>query len=176
MGKGWLIGGGAFLGVLVVASIVVAILEGEESFAEGTPEAAVQSFLRAVEADDFELAYGLLLEELREDCTVEEFAAGNINVGERMKDSRVTLEGTTTVKDTVFVSVLVSRFRTNEPFGTSESSFKQRFSLRQDADQWRFTEYPWPFSQCGLFKPFPVVPDRPSRTPAEPAPEPASRP
>ena len=152
MSKAWLIGGGVFLGVLFVASVIVALLESEEPLPEGTPEAAVQSFLTATEDENLELAYSFLSKGLQEDCAVEKFVGGDVRAVDRLRDDRVTLESTATVKDTVFVTVRVTRFHGSGPFGASESSFEQRFALRQEGDgQWRFTEYPWPFFRCGPF-------------------------
>ena len=167
MSRNWLIGGGLFLAVLLVASVVVALLEDEESFAEGTVEEAVQVYLRAVEDDDFETAYGFLSSELKDECSIDEFAGGNIPSRSDLSDERVTLEKTTTVEETVFVTVRVTRLQGRGPFGTSESSFEQRFSLRQQEGNWRFTEYPWPFFRCGPFKPEPAPrPPPPAATPA----------
>ena len=174
MSRNWLIGGGLFLAALLVASVVVALLEDEESFAEGSVEEAVQVYLEAVEDDDFETAYGFLSSKLKDECPIDEFAGGNIPTRSDLGDDRVTLEKTTTVKETVFVTVRVTRIRGSGPFGTSESSFEQRFSLRQEDGGWRFTEYPWPFFRCGPFKPEPAprpptatpVPAEPTQTPA----------
>ena len=57
MTRWWLIGAAVFLAVLLVASIALALLSKEAEFAPGTPEHAVQSLLRSVEADDIETAY-----------------------------------------------------------------------------------------------------------------------
>ena len=104
------------------------------------------------------------------------FAGGNFPRRDRLRDDRVTLESTATVKETVFVTVRVTQFRGSGLFGASESSFEQRFALRQEDRQWRFTEYPWPFFRCGPFEPSEPEPSRPR--PPEPtptaSPEPAS--
>jgi hypothetical protein len=172
MPKAWLIGGAVFLVALLVASVIVALLDSEETQPEGTPERALQLFLDAVRQDDFELAYSFLSEELKEECTVEEFVGGNFPKRDHLRDDRVTLESTATVKETVFVTVRVTQFRGSGPFGTSESSFEQRFALRQKEGQWRFTEYPWPFFRCGPFEPVRPTPE-PSST-HTPSPVPAS--
>ena len=122
--------------------------------------------------DDFELAYSFLSKELKEECTVEEFVGGNFPKRDRLRDDRVTLESTATVKETVFVTVRVTQFRGSGLFGASESSFEQRFALRQKEGQWRFTEYPWPFFRCGPFEPVRPTPE-PSST-HTPSPVPAS--
>ena len=166
MAKGWLVGGGVFLGAILVASIVVALLESEETLPAGTPEAAVQLFLEAVDDDNIELAYGFLSADLMVECAVDEFFGTAGWPRDRLRGDRITLEGVTTVKDTAFVTVRMTNLHGTGPFGTSESSFEQRFSLRQEEGQWRFTEYPWPFFRCGPFKPAterPALP--PSATP-----------
>ena len=151
MAKGWLIGGAVLLGALLVASIVVALLEETELLPEGTASATVQRFLMAVEDEEFELAHGFLTEDLKAECPVDEFFGGTIR---GMRDNRITLVGTRTAGEAVFVTVRITEFhRGGEPLGSSESSFEHRYSLRQQGDLWLFTEYPWPFFRCGPFKP-----------------------
>ncbi len=169
MSRNWLIGGGIFLVALLVASIVVALLEGEETFPEGSTEKAVQDYLRAAEDDDFETAYAFLSAALKEDCAIEELAAGNVPGRGGLGDGRITLEKTDTVGTTVFVTVRVASIRDSGPFGTTESSFEQRFSLTEQDGQWRLTQYPWPFFRCGPFKPEPAPrPPPPTVVSAEP--------
>ena len=171
MTRGWLIGGAAFLAALLVASVIVVLVETETQLEEGTAEAAVQGFLKAVETDDFKLAYSFLSKELKADCPLEEFFGGSRFPERRLKGDRITLEDTTAVGDAVFVTVRVTSFQSREPFGPSESSFEQRFTLVQDEGEWRFTDYPWPFFRCGAFEPVPAEP--PLRRPPEPIPTPA---
>ena len=168
MTKGWLIGGAVFLAVLLIASVVVAVLEREELLAEGTPEATVQSFLRAVQDEEFRLAHSFLSDDLKEDCAFDQFFSRTVSPRGPMGDDRITLERTKTEGDIAFVTVRVTQFHGRGLFETSESSHEQRLILREEDGQWRFTEYPWPFSQCG--------PYNPERRPPEPVrePEPAS--
>ena len=49
MTKLWLIGAGVLLGALLIAAVTVALLEQEDALPEGSPEAAVQSFLLSLE-------------------------------------------------------------------------------------------------------------------------------
>ena len=172
MPKAWLIGGAVILVALLVVSVIVALLDREDTQPEGTPQRAVQLFLEAVQQEEFELAYSFLSEELKEECTVEKFVGGNFPKRDRLRDDRVTLESTATVKETVFVTVRVTQFRGSGPFGASESSFEQRFALRQEEGQWRFTEYPWPFFRCGPFEP--VKPTREPSSTHTPTPVPPS--
>ena len=174
MSKDWLIGGAVFLGALLIASIAVALLEKEETLAEGTPELAVQRFLQAVEADELEQSYDFLSEKLKHDCTVEELFGRFAPSKGTVEDSRITLEKTATVNETVFVTVRVTSFHGSSLFGTSESSFEPTFALSKEEGQWRFTEYPWPFSRCGPFEPMTEEPR--VREPLEPLSEPEPSP
>ena len=174
MTKGWLIGGGVFLGALLIASVIVAMLDRDEPLPEGSPEAAVQSFLKAIEDENFEVAHSSLSDSLREDCPIEKFAGGNIRGDSKLRDNRITLERTKTVQDTVFVTVRVTQFHGSGPFGASESSFEHRFALRQEEGRWRFTEFPWPFFRCGPFEPVRVKPAAPPTPEPTPIPEPTS--
>ena len=67
MGKLWMIGAASALGVLLVVSVVVALLERETEFEAGTPEAKVQSFLQAMDESEYEDAYSMLTSSLQQD-------------------------------------------------------------------------------------------------------------
>ena len=171
MSNTWLIGGGAALAALLVASILVAVIEGDHEFEPGSPEAAVQTLLRAVDSEDLESAYGLLSDPLREQCTLENFASGSSRPIRDFGNQRLVLEDTRTVGDTVFVDVRVTEFQGGDFFG-SHYSFEQQYALRLIDGQWRFSQYPWPFFQCGPFKPALEEPARPAPTAVVPTPEP----
>jgi hypothetical protein len=181
MARGWLIGGGVFLGILLVASIIIAAMEREEPLAQGTPEAAVQDYLRATQNDQYEVAYGFLSEGLQSDCTLTQFVGQPSFPGDdRLSDARITLDEVNIVDDTAFVNVQITQFYSGGPFGTSESTFAQTFSLRQFNGQWKFVEQPWPFYNCPFRVPeppipFPVVPLTPTPSP-EPEIEPTATP
>ena len=145
MGKWWLIGAAAFLAVLLIASIVLALTSREAEFAPGTPERAVQDLLHAVEDDDLETIYGMLSAELQEKCELKNFADGG---RWRDRDFRAMLRDTKVVEDITFVEVRVTRFRSSGPFNSSESSYNRRFELRQEDGEWKFAEYPWPYDYC----------------------------
>ena len=165
MAKGWLIGGGAFLVILLVVSIVVALVQREKPLTAGTPEAAVQRFLQATESEDFSIAFDSLSADLREQCSLEEFGGRNYPTRNQLGDARVTLEKSQVIDDTAFVTVRISQYHGNGPFGTSESTFEQRYSLLREQGEWKFAEYPWPVFNCGPFRP--AVPRAPTVAPPE---------
>ena len=150
------------MALLLIVSVVVALLESEESFAADTPEGTVQSVLRAIEGEDFQTVYTLLSAELKEECSVEQIFGSSRFFDERFRDSRITHEDTITVDSTTVVTIRISAFRNSgpfgDPFGTSEYSYEQRYTLRQEEGQWRFVEYPQALTDCATRQ---IVPRRP---------------
>ena len=148
MTKWWLIGAAAFLAVLLIVSIALALTSKEAQFAPGTPEHAVQTLLRAAEGDDLETAYAMLSQELQQKCELENFADGGRYRSRDDRDIRATLRDTRLVGTTTVVDVQVTRFRNSGPFDTGESTYGRRYDLRQEGGEWKFTEYPWPYDYC----------------------------
>ena len=148
MTRWWLIGAAVFLAVLLIASIVLALTSKEAEFAPGTPEHAVQSLLRSVEADDIETAYGMLSTELQGKCELKNFADGGRYRSGDDRDIRATLRATKTIDDITFVNVEVTQFYGSGPFDSGESSYGRRFALQQEGGEWKFTDYPWPYDYC----------------------------
>ena len=148
MTRWWLIGAAVFLAVLLIASIVLALTSKEAEFAPGTPEHAVQSLLRSVEADDIETAYAMLSQELQQKCELKNFADGGRYRSRDDRDIRATLRATKTIDDITFVNVEVTQFYGSGPFDSGESSYDRRFALQQEGGEWKFTDYPWPYDYC----------------------------
>ena len=168
MAKVWTIVAAVALALLLVASVVVAVLEREEPFEAGTAEAAVQGLLRAVEEDELETAYGLLSAELREECSAAQIFGQPFVYRDQFNENRITLEQEPRqIGEDTIVTVRVSSFHRDGPFGGSENSFIQRYALRQMEGEWRFVEYPWPLFRCGTAREVLVPPVAPVRPPDE---------
>ena len=150
MTRWWLIGAAAFLAVLLIVSIVLALTSKEAEFAPGTPEYAVQTLWRVVESEDIKTAYTMLSQELQQKCTLKNYMDGSgVPFSIRnSRNSRVTLRDTKFVGDITFVSVHVTRFYGSGPFDSGESSYDRRYALQQEEGEWKFTEYPWPYDHC----------------------------
>jgi hypothetical protein len=174
MPKAWLVGGAAALAVLLVVSIVLGVTQRAEQLQEGTPERAVQRYLLAADEDDYKTAYSLLTDELRDRCPMEAFAAGSSGGRTKLDSRRVTHEDTKYVDDTAVVIARVTNISGGGgPFGSSESSYEQRFTLSLEEGEWRLARNAWPFFGCdGPFRAEPAVPRFP---PAPPAPEPTDQ-
>ncbi len=151
MARVWLFAGAAFVGVLVIAAIVLTLLQREQSFEAGTPERAVQDFLKAYDAEDFGRVYDMWSEELRQDCGRDEYVHQAVGSGGRLADSRVRITDTEYVGDDRQRAVVLTRethVSGDGPFSTSEWSNEQRYSLVSELGEWKFTEAPWPSSGC----------------------------
>ena len=144
----WLVGGGAILSLLLIASVIVAILQEEEDFEPGSPEAAAQDYIRALEEEDFEAAYLTLSPELRERCTIEDMFVGRNSSRWELEEKRITLESARTLNETTYVTVRVSELSGGGLFGPSEYSFEVGFALRQFDGNWKFYQNPWPSFDC----------------------------
>lgn len=169
MARWWLIGGGAALGALLIASIALALTNRPADFAPGTPEAAVQALLRAANAaDDYETAYGLLASELRADCSLPQFAATHEGYGYRYSsDIHARLDNARIVDEAAFVVVEITEYYDNTMYVGSESSRSESYSLRRENGDWKFTTYPYPYDYCNPRAPAPSpLPTRiPTSTP-----------
>lgn len=152
MTKIWLIGGAAFLTILVVAAIVVALTQTEKPLTEGSPEAAVQGFLRATEAKETQIAYDFFSNDLKSECPLEDFGGRNFGRGQ-IDDSRIVFDKTDVVDGTAFVTLQVTQFYGNGLFGSSESTHSEQFTLSKESGQWKLVRNPWPYYNCGPSSP-----------------------
>ena len=156
----WLVGTGAAIAVLVVASVLAAVLAGggdAETFPEDSPEGVVQRYLQAIEDDEFQTAYDYLGSALREGCTLQEFRERTRRTADR--DHRVVLEGTEAFEGQTIVMVRISRVQTDAPFAPSESSYPREYTLERQEGAWRFTEPAWPLNYCPPAEKTPPTPE-----------------
>ena len=150
MTKWWIIGAAAFLAALLITSIALALTSRETEFAPGTPEAAVQAVLRAAENDDIEAAHAMLSPDLQAKCELKDYAeiVRFRYSDDNDRDIRATLRETKLIDGITFIDVRITEFHGNGPFGSGESTHNERYALRQENGEWRFTEYPWPYNYC----------------------------
>ena len=148
MERYWIIGGGALLAVLLIGSILVSVSNDEDVFDSGTPEHAVQQYLRSMSQSDFEAAHRSLSQDLQSGCSVDELFKQVSGRLDKIDDNRITLGSVQLVGETTSVTVTVHEFRRGDLFGSSEWSYERRFFLRQIDGEWKFTEFPWPLFRC----------------------------
>jgi hypothetical protein len=152
MAKGWLIGGAAFLGVLLIAAIIVVLTSKPQPLTPGTPEAAVQEFLLALTEEDFPTAHAYLSDELKEACPLESFG-GSDYPRYNIENNRIALGESTITDDIAFVSIDVTYVSNDWPFGSSEYTNTERYSLKRIDGEWQFVSSPWPYYGCGPLRP-----------------------
>ena len=94
----WLAGITAAVTALVVISLVVALATGSDEpplLAEDTPEGTVQRYFIALDAADYEAAYALLADEVRETCPLQRFRQQfSFDRFDRKENTRVRLGAT----------------------------------------------------------------------------------
>ena len=157
----WLAGIGLTALVLIGVSVVVTLVgrgAEPERFTPGTPEAAVQDYLLAIEDGRDREAYHFIHPNVADGCGYEHFKStlGQVQADgvRRDRDLRVSLVNVEEMDQTVEVNVRVTRFYADPPFGSRERSRAERFVLEEQTGAWRFTKPPWPMNWC----PDPVEP------------------
>ncbi|MDP7578767.1 MAG: hypothetical protein QGF12_04405 [SAR202 cluster bacterium] len=158
----WLVGAGFLITVLLAIGVVAGLLVNEQDLEEDIPEYAVQQFLKAVSKQDYEEIHSLLSNKF-ENCSVEDLVSEGVEISRMVRDQRVTLEHTQYVEGVAIVRVRITEFSSDGPFGSSENSQEQAYSLRKEWGLWKFTKLPWPYYSCGYSSPMtlPVLPSTP---------------
>ena len=152
MTKAWLIGGAAFLVLLAAAALLSALTAREATLEEGTPEATVQRLLRALDEENHRGAYDLLSEDLKGDCTFQDFVSGREASMRRPRNDRISLVRTRVEGGDAYVTVRVTSVDRGGLLGGYESSYEQGFNLAMEGGEWLFSNYPWPLGECGPWK------------------------
>ena len=132
---------------ILIASLIVGLAREEQSLDKSSPEGTVQQFLRAIELEDLELAYGFLSAELSNRCSIEDLIE-TLGPDHHLMDTHITLDRILIVGDITYVVVEISRFSSDSPFNTSDTNEQQRFSLISEGGIWKFYSYPWPLNAC----------------------------
>lgn len=149
----WLVIVGVVVALAVVGSIAVSVTADHgPDYAEGTPERAVQDYLRAVADRDATRALAFFSTALSDRC-----ASVSRESITRRGDSgfRATLDRTSQRDGRTIIDVSLTEVYGSGPFGRSESTQSLVFELVQENGVWRLSEAPWPF-YCPTEKIVPV--------------------
>lgn len=129
--------------LLAVSALVAALFREEDRFDEGTPERAVQEYLKAVEDKDATAAFSFLSPALVARCGSPPREA----VTQRGSAAiRAVLEKTVPRGATAAVHVSLTETFRDTPFVASDTDQSLVFELAQVEGEWEFAEMPWPFS------------------------------
>ena len=144
MSRAWLIGVTVFVVALAVAGIVVALVTRSGGLLPvDSPEGVVQRYLRAMQDQDYKVAYGYLSSTSQKSCSLDDFLRQASY--REVRDSHMTLEDTRRLDGTAVVSARVTVFDPELPFGSSEYSYERTFQLKLENGAWRVT---WPDYRC----------------------------
>ncbi len=128
---------------LLVAAALVASRRDPVTYADGTPEAAVQDYFDSLIDHDAGGGYDLFTPALRSRC--ERPPSAEIDY---LTIARVVLEEATTSDDTATVRVAVTQNLDSGPFGSGEVTNTETLRLEQIDGRWLIGDLPWPYFSC----------------------------
>ena len=147
MSRIWLFGGMIVVAALVVGSVTIALITGRdiELLPADSPAGVVQRYLLALEDEEYAEAYNYLTSDLRDRCSLAEFV--RMAPETRVRDTRLTLEGTQKFDDSAFVRASITVFppvsQLDFPLRPSEYTYERTYNLSLDAGEWRMAEPHW---------------------------------
>ena len=139
----------AVVGLAVLVTIALVATRGPETYAPGTPEAALQDFLEAGFDGDTAAIFELVTDESRDRC---QSASDRERFdGDWYSDGmRAELEDMTVTSDVATAEVRFHEGGANDPFSNSSWSYDERFTLVRVDGAWLIDRagWPWPFAEC----------------------------
>lgn len=136
----WWLGG--LVAVVLVTGAILGALRGPATLDPDSPEGVVQSYLQAVLDGDYQAAVQHFSEETAERCTVASFREAWID-----ESLTATLEDVRVRDGGAEVRIRFRSVPAPDPLG-GDFSFRERFSLVEEAGAWRLTGDPWPLFFC----------------------------
>lgn len=118
---------------------------GEAQFPPGSPEAVAQSYLKALEDEDWEEAYSYLSDSVKVFGLRDAYKKRNL--GPRIVDEasrRVALESSEIRDGEARLTISVSTFRSSGPMQTSDYTSRIDFRLQKEGDEWKITSPTYP--------------------------------
>ena len=144
----WLAGIIASAALLIIIAVVINLASDNRTpdlLPIDTPEGVVQRYLLALNEDDSTEAFGYISSSLST-CTLTQFV--ETTSYQRQQNFSASLGKTTTTEKATLVTVSITDRSSGDLFGQNNYSYNIIFTLRQEADGWRFSEPPWPMGWC----------------------------
>lgn len=128
--------------VIVVLGLVLIALNREPvELDPSTPEGVVQTYLQAVNDDDYSTAFSLLSPDEFEGCD-----AGDLARAATGFDSfSATIDAADIEGDRAFVDVRISEGQSPGPFDPGGGGYYELFELERSANDWLIVGDPWPY-------------------------------
>lgn len=132
------------VGAVVIFAVIAAVVAANRRVPDldsSTPDGAVQTYLRAMLEGDTDTAVDLL--STSTGCDDTDVAAAFVT-----DSARIVLVESSVEDDTASVVVEITEFSGDGPFGGSEFSHEEQFSLENEAGRWLIVGEPWPLYFC----------------------------
>ncbi len=142
----WLTGTVALVVAVAVIGVVVASVREPPDLPAGSPEGVVQRYLRAVADADPNSAYDTYTPELRERC--ERHQPERLPLPDERMAFEAELLDTRRVDDTVQVSVRITEFSGEPPFGGGGYDHTEVFVVERGDGSWGIAGAVWPYGLC----------------------------
>jgi hypothetical protein len=136
---GWIALG---IAVVVIVSTVAVLLLGNRpaaSFAADSPEAALQSFLAAWEADDLDTAYSYFSDRVQAQVSLEEYVRARDDYYVSDTDRTVELDRTTGDGDRRQIHLTVEEFY-GAGLGSGSYAHEETVNMVREAEGWKVDE------------------------------------
>ena len=136
---------GAGLFILIVFSLVLALTTEVSTLEEGTPERSVQLFLEHLKNDRFSEAHSFLTLDKQKTCNAVHFLRQFSDYGDsQLQDSNISLnKPNQEIAQATIVNLEISRIEPS-PFGSSENSYQESFTLILEDNIWKISEFNFP--------------------------------
>ena len=136
---------GAGLFILIVSSLVLALTTEVATLEEGTPERSVQLFLEHLKNDRFSEAHSFLTLDKQKTCNAVHFLRQFSDYGDsQLQDSNISLnKPNQEIAQATIVNLEISRIEPS-PFGSSENSYQESFTLILEDNIWKISEFNFP--------------------------------
>jgi hypothetical protein len=177
----WLAGTTVAVVAIAVISIIVALGTGSSivTLDEGSPEAAVQDFMLAIDDRDLDAAYALRHPDARVECSLDQFRRQLPRVQDSNRDMRIRLSSVHETPNSAEVTVEITQFSPPDLFEPDfvlrDGTYVATFVVRDIDGEWRIVSAPWPYQSCAFARrvllptPTPKPTPTPTMTPDEKA-------
>ncbi|MGH2456618.1 MAG: hypothetical protein ACRDHD_10235 [Candidatus Limnocylindria bacterium] len=133
------------IAALLLLAVVVVVLAGNrqaQEFPPGTPEAAMQAYLRAWDDDDLPAAYAYFSADVRDRASLEEYQAVARSYGEPSFDGprrAVYIDGVDGSGDRVTLLLTVEE-RYGDAFGGGSNRYERPVRMVREDGEWKIDE------------------------------------
>jgi hypothetical protein len=134
---------GLTLGGLIVLAVLAALLVGapdEKEFPEGTPERAIQDYVRAVRERDRETAYAFFSTAAQRDMSFEEFSSYVSGPSDPFENRRIRLKDSEVDGERATLTLVIESFDDGSLFDSKRYEYERTVALVREEGVWKIDE------------------------------------